>query len=55
MPDKIVIESNVKNNSHNQAKKIFYADYVICTIPLGYLKKHSQRLYVPKLNVTKVR
>ena len=40
LPDKVAIECKVKNGSGNGIiRKTLYADYVICTMSLGYLKK----------------
>ena len=40
LPDKVAIECKVKNGSGKGIiRKTLYADYVICTMSLGYLKK----------------
>ena len=40
LPDKVAIECKVKNGSGNGIiRKTLYADYVVCTMSLGYLKK----------------
>lgn len=34
---------------------IFLADHVVITIPLGFLKKHNQTLFIPSLCISKLR
>lgn len=57
MPDKVAVECRVKNN-FKDVEKVLYADYVICTMPLGYLKTNHQSIFQPQLSgrkVTKIR
>ena len=44
---------NVKIECENGER--FYADHIICTIPLGVLKKHHGSLFSPKLPSSKIK
>ena len=50
VPDKVLVECDFKGH-----KKAFFTDFVICTLPLGYLKKHHESLFYPRLDSPKVR
>ena len=50
VPDKVLVECDFKGH-----KKAFFTDFVICTLPLGYLKKHHESLFYPRLDTPKVR
>ena len=58
LPDKVAVECTVNCKSGDGSElgqKILYADYVICTMPLGYLKKHHENTFLPSLDENKVR
>lgn len=43
------------SNRLTQAKSAYTADYVLTTMPLGYLKNHHHTLFVPKLPLNKIK
>ena len=50
MPDKISVECCIQGS----IVKTLQADFVICTVPLGYLQKHHERIFHPPLHPQKV-
>ena len=51
MPDKISVECCIQGS----IVKTLQADFVICTVPLGYLQKHHERIFHPPLHPQKVK
>ena len=49
IPDKVLVECIVKGQT-----KVLFADYVVCTLPLGYLKAHHDTIFYPRLDSRKV-
>jgi spermine oxidase len=42
-------------NNIDKTRKTYKANYVLTTMPLGYLKKHHYELFNPKLPLNKIK
>ena len=42
-------------NHNDHSRAIYNADFVICTIPLGYLKRYHNSMFIPKLSLKKTK
>ena len=54
VPDKVAIECVVASSKSRRDFRTYYADYVICTLPLGVLKHNYDQLFHPSLDEQKV-
>lgn len=57
LPDKVSVEvcRRLGESWTTKTNTTFYADYVLCTLPLGVLKRNHQKLFHPRLGETKRR